>query len=343
MRSVICLKWHSEMLRWDPSEFNGTDKISLYLPMFAFPDIVQFDGQGSSPSREISLDERVNITSNGTASGCAHVDLVLGCDSFMWLFPKDKHFCSVFIVTGLPSKGLMRLTPRLSSDMSRFNSEVSSKWHVLSVEFRKTDPDQFFNSLILGLEIERRFSLHFFGFVFPVAVSAVLTFIFCWLPLGLSSRMHLVLSAVIVNVLMSISYSESLSESATVPFGLVLSSDLLVFSAFILLLSVVALVMENSATLGFIAMPPKLGQLFDNRMVRKYFIEPGTYHREIITDEIEAETVGGFGTEPNVVESHPDSQIHGPWQASLLLVQRISTIAFLAYYIFELFLSLLRV
>ncbi|XP_018496810.1 acetylcholine receptor subunit beta-type acr-3-like [Galendromus occidentalis] len=329
MDAELCLKWRLDLLQWDEAEFDGLSSLKIWPNSGICPEIYQHDFRGSARPRRVEFKNTLNLTSDGTIRACESTSIAFSCDSDMGSFPRDEHECSASFIPGMKSN--LRLSADLKCNFTEFDS-VFPEWRILSMSFNslgkiKAHPVP----LLLTVNIQRDFSLHFLNFIVPIAISVALTVAYCWVNLRLLSKVHLMILSLFINVLTSISYSESLSDSTKVPIALRLSADALVLSAVNVLISIVSSILDDSRAAVLLPMP---------RMLRK-LLESSTTDESILSLRVmrleeDIETHDGpprVGIQSDVKEESPEDHIRHLWESALVLLQRCLSITFLGFYV----------
>ncbi|XP_022702062.1 acetylcholine receptor subunit alpha-like isoform X1 [Varroa jacobsoni] len=244
----MCFSWCAEILAWDPSAYNGLSNITVYTTEIWRPDVDIFnhvDFQVPYFSSTIMF-----LYANGTVEWCPQVKSLVSCDTDMSHFPHDEHVCVLLIGSSTYTYEELRLEPRLVFDYNPLRKSVrSSNWELkgasLTLVKGSETEDYYDYALQLAIHVSRRFSLHRYGFTLPLFTCAILTFLFCWIPLTNDKRLHLGLLSVVLTMFLMIRYSDTLRHSISTPWGLRFAGDLVLFTCIMITLQILCMALED--------------------------------------------------------------------------------------------------
>ncbi|OQR72994.1 neuronal acetylcholine receptor subunit alpha-10-like [Tropilaelaps mercedesae] len=355
----MCLNWVAETLTWDPADYNGLRGMTVSAYEIWLPDIEIYNHIDFSQKNFDRYSRRAYVSANGTVEWCPEIKSTVSCDTDMSHFPHDSHGCVLLIGSATYNFEQLRLKPELIRDHDLSGKLVrSSNWEMRDVKFElvKGDQNDYYDyALHLTLHVSRRFSLHLYSFTLPLFVCAILTLIFCWLPLAAERRFHLAILSVVLNMYLMVRYSDTLRHSTRTPWGLRFASDLMLFTCLMIVVQILCLALED-AMVPFAA-HPIVDRFLATTFVSTYVLNDRLVliNEEEFQSDGEENTVAGGGepndpfsmTEPGRSDGSAQTQpeaimeettkmtsANQKWREFLIAIMRISVTVFLFGYAF---------
>lgn len=343
----MCFSWYAETLTWDPAKYNGLNNLTVSAYEIWLPDVEVFNHVDFT--REINYHiYKVRLSSDGMANWCPKVQSTVSCDTDMTHFPHDTHGCVLLIGSATYNFEQIKLKPVLIRDHEVSKSLVrSSNWDIKNVTFQvvkgRVSIDYYDYALHLTIIVKRRFSLHLFSFTLPLFTCAILTFIFCWLPLDDQKRFHLGLLSLILNVYLMTRYSDTLRHSTNTPWGLRFAGDLILFTCSMIVLQILCLTLED--VLIPFATHPSIDRFLSSTFVSSFVLNDHL----ILVNEEECDTedtssqpppdATQMEVSPRKITEHSTKigRVNENWRNLLVVIMRISVTLFLFIYAFVYF------
>lgn len=360
------MTWSSEILKWNPGDFNGLDTITLTRAEIWYPDIEVFN-RVNFVNPYYDYTKRIRLFSNGSMSLCDFKTMSVSCDTDMYAFPVDRHQCSILFGSSTYGLEKLNLIPFLKMTYNDFEEARKrfSEWRLRAADFRlvKGKAEDYFDfTLQLDIVIGRRFSYHFFRFVIPMCLATSLTVLFCWLPMDTARKFLLPLIALLIMMYTTSQYFPMLSHSSTLPLFLKFATDLMFFTAFMIFLAILAVALDGNETF-VLPTHPLLNRILHTEAVSSYILadeallletddgaEDGDSKEQPATVEADDQQPAEPSTAVAAEAPHPAEQLPNVeaaaarnWPRLLTVLQRVFSVLFLTSYLAVYYLTIGRI
>ena len=206
------LFWKDTSLDWDPSDFNGQDKIQVDNHRVWMPNLI-VGNPGIRQERFGNGDEKVEIYSSGMVRWVGGSVQYTICEIDVTYFPFDEQVCHIDIALYEYGERL-RFRPQISEIDLEYYIE-NGVWRIAKTTLGTyTEYDGHIQSLRGTLYIKRRAMFYIFNILLPVMILVVLNSIVFLLPSGSGERIGFAVTILLAIAVYMTIISEKLPETS---------------------------------------------------------------------------------------------------------------------------------
>lgn len=240
---VFKISWKDELLKWNKTQYNGLDKLTVNLQSVWKPDIIILNSIDKQKTLINYGDDTnyVTINSDGMIKWNVYINLETRCKVITKYYPFETQTCDI----NLTKSYLDDQSEILISDNSSINTDLSvsnSEWEVYPVEsFQRSFPHP--GGELIGLQLQirmkRRCEFYVWNYIMPfISLSFADCFAFV-LPVKSADKITLSIFVFLANAVMIRLFNDSIPPiSETSLFGVLLWVSLLL-SGIVILLNII--------------------------------------------------------------------------------------------------------
>lgn len=240
---VFKISWKDELLKWNKTQYNGLDKLTVNLQSVWKPDIIILNSIDKQKTLINYGDDTnyVTINSDGMIKWNVYVNLETRCKVITKYYPFETQTCDI----NLTKSYLDDQSEILISDNSSINTDLSvsnSEWEVYPVEsFQRSfpHPEGELIGLQLQIRMKRRCEFYVWNYIMPsISLSFADSFVFV-LPVKSADKITLSIFVFLANAVLIRLFNDSIPPiSETSLFGVLLWVSLLL-SGIVILLNII--------------------------------------------------------------------------------------------------------
>ena len=175
--------WRDDLLTWNSSQYNGTEKLYVPVDQIWLPDVVVVNGMGESKALPKQT-TTVSVQSNGHVTWMPYGQMKTICDVDITNFPFDSHTCTVKIEHWIYD----RYTQLFNEPAIQFSSiafyQENSQWSVKDVRSYFSLPNYVgphpISQFLFTITLQRRTRYYILNLISPVVLMSCLN-LFCFL------------------------------------------------------------------------------------------------------------------------------------------------------------------
>ncbi|KAK2576812.1 hypothetical protein KPH14_005447 [Odynerus spinipes] len=251
LHSWMNLNWKDEHLTWNPSDFDGIDRLHIRSDEIWVPDLSVYNSGDMSLEQNGVPSTNCLLFSTGTITCIPAVKYVTRCTTDFTYWPYDKHECRIrFGAWAHTGEEINFQLIKKGYHMDGYANNTEWNFKILSAVriVKKFDccPNETFPILIYAFAVERQPGLMHTAFVTPAIAMALLTLTVLWLDSRSTERMAMASMNFICHLLCIFDLHWQLPPNGVNPPNILLFyRDSLALAAFALILTALLRKLQN--------------------------------------------------------------------------------------------------